>query len=141
MTDLIDWSEKLVSSIEWQLVPVDMTVDDCVPFIVEAIEFFYIMSGDALRYSDDLVITDEEAGTVMFDRDFKVDERQYILTTAMILFYQKVQSDVNELMSYTTDAMSVANADKPFANLAGMIDNLKERQLMIWHKMTRYNLL
>ncbi len=70
-----------------------------------------------------------------------MDERLYILTTAMILFYQKVQSDVNELMSYTTDAMSVANADKPFGNLAAMIDNLKERQLMIWHKMTRYNLL
>lgn len=141
MTDLIALSERLVSNIEWQLVPVDMTVDDCVPFIVEAIEFFYIMSGKALQYSDDLIIKDDEAGTIMFDADFMMDERQYILTTAMILFYQKVQSDVNELMSYTTDAMSVANADKPFANLAGMIDNLKERQLMIWHKMTRYNML
>lgn len=141
MTDLIALSERLVSNIEWQLVPVDMTVDDCVPFIVEAIEFFYIMSGKALQYSDDLIIKDDEAGTIMFNADFMMDERQYILTTAMILFYQKVQSDVNELMSYTTDAMSVANADKPFANLAGMIDNLKERQLMIWHKMTRYNML
>lgn len=141
MTDLIALTERLISSIEWQLVPVDMTVDDCIPFVVEAIEFFYIMAGKALQYSDDLVVIDEEAGTAVFMADFQMDERQYILTTAMILFYQKVQSDVNELMSYTTDAMSVANADKPFGNLAGMIDNLKERQLMIWHKMTRYNLL
>jgi len=34
------------------------------------------------------------------------------------------EDELNELESYTTDAMSVANADKPFRNLADMINDL-----------------
>lgn len=140
MTDLIALTEKLVENIEWQLVPVDMTIDDCVPFVIDAIQYFYIMSGQADRYSDDLIVYEDDS-PIYFNADFKVDERMYILTTAQIEFYRKVQSDVSELMSYSTDAMTVANADKPYANLAGIIADLKGKQIEIWHKMTRFNLL
>ena len=140
MTDLIAMTEKLVDNIEWQLVPVDMTIDDCVPFVIDAIQYFYVMSGQASRYSDELIIYDDER-PAYFNADFEIDERLYILTTAQIEFYRKVQSDVSELMSYSTDAMTVANADKPYANLAGIINDLKGKQIEIWHKMTRYNLL
>lgn len=141
MTDLIAMTEKLVENIEWQLVPVDMTIDDCVPFVIDAIQYFYVMTGQANRYSDDLIIYQDEDTPAYFNADFQVDERLYILTTAQIEFYRKVQSDVSELMSYSTDAMTVANADKPYANLAGIINDLKGKQIEIWHKMTRYNLL
>lgn len=141
MTDLIKWTERLIKNIEWQLVPEDMGIEDCVPFILDAIEYFYIMSGKAMQWSDELVIKDEADVPVTFNADFKMDERAYILVTAEIGFYQKVQSDVNELMSYSTDAMTVANADKPFANLDSMIEKLRGKQLEIWHKMTRYNML
>lgn len=140
MTDLIALTQRLVKNIEWQLVPEDMSIDDCVPFVIDAIEYFYIMAGKALEYSDDLIIK-EGGNPVAFNADFKMDERQYILVTAEIGFYRKAQSDVNELISYSTDAMTVANADKPFANLANMLENLRMKQLEIWHKMTRYNLL
>lgn len=141
MTDLIAMTEKLVENIEWQLVPVDMTIDDCVPFVIDAIQYFYVMTGQANRYSDDLIIYQDGDTPAYFNADFQVDERLYILTTAQIEFYRKVQSDVSELMSYSTDAMTVANADKPYANLAGIINDLKGKQIEIWHKMTRYNLL
>ena len=141
MTDLIAMTEKLVENIEWQLVPVDMTIDDCVPFVIDAIQYFYVMTGQANRYSDDLIIYQDGDTPAYFNADFQVDERLYILTTAQIEFYRKVQSDVSELMSYSTDAMTGANADKPYANLAGIINDLKGKQIEIWHKMTRYNLL
>lgn len=141
MTDLIAMTEKLVENIEWQLVPVDMTIDDCVPFVIDAIQYFYVMTGQANRYSDDLIIYQDGDTPAYFNADFQVDERLYILTTAQIEFYRKVQSDVSELMSYSTDAMTVANADKPYVNLAGIINDLKGKQIEIWHKMTRYNLL
>lgn len=141
MTDLTEWTRRLISNIEWQLVPEDMGLEDCIPFVVDAIEYFYIMAGRAGEWSDELVIKGEDNIPVSFNGDFRVDERMYILVTAEIGFYQKVQSDVNELMSYSTDAMTVANSDKPFANLANMIEKLKDKQIEIWHKMPRYNML
>lgn len=141
MTDLIDLTKRLVQEIEWQVVPEDMTLDDCVPFVIDAIQYFYVMSGQAMAWSDSLIVLDEEENPVAFKRDFALDEKQYILVTAQINFYRKAQTDVNELMSYTTDAMTVANADKPYANLANMIEGLKDKQIEIWHKMVRYNML
>ena len=46
-----------------------------------------------------------------------LDEQEYVLVTAEISFYKKVQTSVSDLVSYTTDAMSVSHGDKPFANL------------------------
>lgn len=141
MTDLLALSEKFAREIEWQIVPDDLTLDDCVPFVLSGIQKLYVMTGRAMSYSDALVIKDENGYAIGFDKTFPLDEEMYILVSAKIAFYTKVQSDVNELESYTTDAMSVANADKPFRNLADMINDLKREQAEIWHKMVRYNML
>ena len=61
--------------------------------------------------------------------------------TAEIDLYRKVQSSVNELTSYTTDAMTVSHGDKPFANLQTTIDDAESRREKIWYKMIRYHLL
>ena len=70
-----------------------------------------------------------------------MDEQEYVLTTAEIAFYKKVQASVDDITSYTTDAMSVTHGDKPFANLQQKITDLDMRQRMIWYKMARYNIL
>lgn len=141
MTDLLALTEKFAREIEWQIVPDDLTLDDCIPFVLTGIQKLYVMTGRAMSYSDALVIKDENGYAIGFNETFPLDEELYILTCAKIAFYTKVQSDVNELESYTTDAMSVANADKPFRNLADMINDLKREQAEIWHKMVRYNML
>lgn len=141
MTDLIKLATELANRIEWQLVPEDLDIDDCVEFIIRGIRTLYIQIGEAAAYSDDLLILDENDKPVSFARAFILDEEEYILVSAMIDFYSKVQSDVSELESYTTDAMAVANADKPFANLASMLDKLRSQQNKIWYKMVRYNSL
>lgn len=64
-----------------------------------------------------------------------------MLTTAEIAFYKKVQASVDDITSYTTDAMAVTHGDKPFANLQQKITDLDTRQRMIWYKMARYNIL
>ena len=48
--------------------------------------------------------------------DFLIDEEAYILICAQIEFFRKVQSDVNNIVGYTTDALTVTNADKPYTN-------------------------
>lgn len=78
---------------------------------------------------------------VSFAVELKPDEIEYVLAHAEVMFYRKVQTTVNELTSYTTDAMAVAHGDKPFANLQQTINDARTRERMYWFKMPRYNTL
>ena len=68
-------------------------------------------------------------------------EYEYALTTAELSFYRKVQSDVNRIVGYSTDAMSITNADKPYANISQTVAELSNRQRILYYKMTRFVLL
>lgn len=141
MTDLIKQTQKLVRRIEWQEVPVDMDLDDMCDFILDAIEHFYVMAGKSAQWSDDLVVLDEDGKPQYFKADFAQDEQKYIIATAQLFFLDKVRADVSEMQSYTTDAMSVTNGDKPFKNITEMLNLARSEQLQMWHKMPRYNML
>lgn len=54
MTDITALAERLYTRIEWQRVPFDVTQDDLIDYIVEAIRYLYVMTGRALQYSDNL---------------------------------------------------------------------------------------
>jgi len=54
VTDITALAERLYTRIEWQRVPFDVTQDDLIDYIVEAIRYLYVMTGRALQYSDDL---------------------------------------------------------------------------------------
>lgn len=69
------------------------------------------------------------------------DEYEYALTTAELSFYRKVRADVNRIVGYSTDAMSITNADKPYANISQTIAELSNRQRILYYKMTRFVLL
>lgn len=56
--------------------------------------------------------------------ELDADEYEYVLTTAEVSFYRRVQSDVNRIIGYSTDAMTITNADKPYANLSQTIAEL-----------------
>ena len=49
---------------------------------------------------------------------------------AQLSFYHKVRADVNRIVGYSTDAMSITNADKPYANISQTIAELSNRQRM-----------
>lgn len=141
MTDLIKQTKKLVNRIEWQEVPEDLDLDDMCDFILDAIEHFYVMAGKSAEYSEDLVVLDEDGKPQYFKADFMLDEQRYILATAQLQFLDKVRGDLSETESYTTDAMSVTNGDKPFKNVTEMLNLARSEQIQMWHKMPRYNML
>lgn len=60
-----------------------------------------------------------------YEAPFPVDERRFLMLTAQIAFFNKVKTTVDQIVGYTTDALSVTNADKPYANLKNTIDDLK----------------
>ena len=52
-----------------------------------------------------------------------------------------MRADVNRIVGYSTDAMSITNADKPYANISQTIAELSNRQRILYYKMTRFVLL
>lgn len=108
--------------------------------IAEAIRYLYVITGRALTFSDDMFIKEDDL-FVSFTETLALDEQEYVLVTSEIDFFKKVQSNVSDLTSYTTDAMSVSHGDKPFANLQQKIEDLVSIQNKIWYKMIRYHLL
>lgn len=138
MTDIIALTEQQHKRIEWQNVPYDVTIDDMCVFITRAIEHLYVVTGRALIFREDM-FTIEDGLCVTFSETLPLDEKWYVLLTAEIDFYTKVQTGVSDLTSYTTDAMSVSHGDKPFANLQQKLMDLDTERKMIWYKMTRYH--
>ena len=93
-----------------------------------------------MQFDESMFLMDDEM-YLSFTDDLLLDEKEYVLVTAEIKFYQKVQTSVNQQTSYTTDAMALTHGDKPFANQQQTIDDAKNRQKMYWYKMIRYHLL
>ena len=83
---------------------------------------------------------DEDTFELVIDLDLPLDEEKYVLLTAQIRFFKKVQSDVNNIVGYTTDALSVTNADKPYAHLQDTIEGLERERRITYYKMTRFTL-
>lgn len=138
MTDVVALAKKLYRKIEWQTVPQDIGQEEMTEMIVDGIRHLYVMTGRAAEYRSDML--EEDCGLyTTFANDLVMDEEEYVLVSAQIAFYEKVQSDVSELTSYSTDAMTVSHGDKPFANLQQKLTDLRAEQRMIWYKMTRYH--
>ena len=140
MTDILLLAHKLFKRIEWQTVPDVVTLEDLTVMIADAIRYLYIITDRALAFDEEM-FTIEEGVYISFKEDLKLDEREYVLITAEIDLYRKAQTSVNELTSYSTDAMTVSHGDKPFANLQQTIDDAERRRDRIWYKMGRFHLL
>lgn len=127
-TSITSLAEQLMDITRWQKTPEILPASDYEKMILKAIKRLLIDTGRAPLYSEDKVetieteVTDDEGNvtietTVNFLMDFMIDEEAYILICAQIEFFRRVQSDVNNIVGYTTDALTVTHADKPYANL------------------------
>ena len=129
MTDMQKMARELRQRTEWQDTPVELTEEDYLEIVRQAVRHLYVMTGRYTQYDDKT------------DISLSTDEYEYVLTTAEIGFYRRVQSDVNRIVGYSTDAMTITNADKPYANISQTISELLNRQRILYYKMTRFVLL
>ena len=145
MTDLDMLAKRLFNKIKWQNTPEQIGADDLVDLICDAIRMLFVISGRTNLFSEDMFIYDEEdpdrASPVSFAYDFLIDEIEWILLSAQIEFYKTVQSNVDDLLSYTTDAMSLSHGDKPYKNLCETLDRLTDERNVVWTRMVRFNQL
>lgn len=78
---------------------------------------------------------------LIFDYEFLIDQEYYIMLCARLGFLQRCQLEVNEMVSYTTNALSITQGDKPYANLQKTIDQINKQRRIVYYKMCRYALL
>ena len=148
-TSITALAEQLMDITRWQKTPEILPPSDYRKMILKGIKRLLIDTGRAPLYSDDLIeiIETEMTGddgsvstvtTTNFLMDFLIDEEAYILICAQIEFFRRVQSDVNNIVGYTTDALSVTHADKPYANLMDTINQLEQDRRITYYKMVRF---
>lgn len=137
MTYLFELVDELKEATAWQRTPELLTDYDYQRFIVKAIKTLFIDTGRTFEYKKEC-FTKDEYGEDVFDYDFEIDEEKYILLVAEINFFKRVQSDVNNIVSYSTDALTVTSADKPYAHLQDTIGQLENERRIVFFKMSRF---
>ena len=138
MTSITELAKDLQDAVAWQRTPEELFLFDYEKMIVNGIKTLYIDTGRAASFSRDMITVDDENEKV-FSVTLPIDEEKYVLLIAQIAFFKKVQSDVNNIVGYTTDALSVTNADKPYAHLQDTISNLENERRIVFYKMTNYS--
>ena len=157
MTDIINLAQRLHRRVKWQEIPEELDSSDLIDILCDAIRMLYVISGRTFQFSEDLftdVITEkhEEAdGTVTveviaengmwFKEDLELDEQEWVLLEGEIAFYNMALSNVDDLQSYTTDAMAVTHGDKPYKNIKATVEDRQMKQAVVWTRMVRFNQL
>lgn len=139
MTNLTDIIEEVEADLKNQpMAASEYDTDDIERFVKSAVRDLYVVTGRADEYSTDLYT--RERGRAYLTATLKADEILYVILTAKILMLSAVRRGVSEMVSYTTDALSVTGGDKPYKNLTTDIDDLKNERRIVYHKMVRYTL-
>lgn len=136
MTSVTDLAAELANRVYLQRSEKEFTSEEYVQLIVNAISSLYVDTGRALQF--DKLSFEKIGDAIYFSEDLKIDEREYVLLIAEQAFLQIIQKDVNIITSYTTNALSVTGADKPYAHLADSIEKLEWKRRELLYRMIRY---
>lgn len=139
MLNITELAEEIHELTAWQQTPTRLAVGDYIKIVKRAVRKFFVDINHPEEYDKTLYITDD-VGEVFYDRDFMIDEEEYILSLCKLEFFKRVQTDVNNLYGYSTDALSVTNADKPYANLQNTVAELEHERRINFNKLVRYTL-
>ena len=139
MLNLTELAIELKEKTEWQETPFPVADSQYFRMILRGLKRLFIDTGRASQYDPTkLIVLENEV--YCYDSDFWIDEEEYILICSQIIFFEKVQTDVNNSFGYSTDAITVTNADKPYANLKSTLDKLENERRITFHKMVRFTL-
>lgn len=134
-TDLKELAARLEEDVSWQKTPFLVTSADYMKMIHFGLKRLYIDTGRASIFG--LSIFEDEDETVLID-ELPIDEEAYVLLLAKIGFFKKVQTDVNNIVSYSTDALTVTNAHRPYDNIKNTLEDLEQERRILYYKMSRY---
>jgi len=131
MTSLTEIQEDLISKVKFQKTPIPMTDSDYLIFVTKGVKRFYVDAGIEDNFVSDF---DKTSGTIL--RTLTLTESEYATICAEIAFRNQIKDDLAEIVSYSTNALSVSNGDKPYKNLKETIDVLESRLSKLAFKFT-----
>ena len=137
LTELI---EELKDDTRWQKTPLPLSDSDYVNMIKRAIRQLYVDTGRASVFNSGMFTESTDDATVTFSENLPADEIEYVLICARINFFKRVATDVNNIVGYVTDALTVTYADKPYANLKDPMDRLENERRIKYYKMHRFSM-
>lgn len=138
MLNLTELASELQEQTEWQETPQPLTERNYFSMILRGLKRLFIDTGRARQYDPEKLTMDDDA--YYYDDTFLIDEEEYIKLCSKIEFFRKVQSDVNNTFGYTTDALTVTNADKPYANLKNTLEDIDNERRILYYKMVRFTI-
>lgn len=109
-------------------------------FIIDGFKRLFIDTARYSSFNTDMISFDQETDQTTIAYDLPIDEQEYVLLCAQLQFYQRAIAEVNAMVGYTTDAISITNADKPYANIKNTINDLQKRRRQLFYRMVRYTL-
>lgn len=119
----------LKDATRFQPTPIPYTDEDYLKLVIKGLKAIYT------DFNNTSFSTDIDTVNFVINRDFSVAEEEYILNCSLINFFMLVQQDVNTIVGYSTDSLSISNADKPYQNLANQIKELKTRNIELFPKV------
>lgn len=137
-TNLTVLANDLQNAVRWQKTPMPMVHDDYLSMIIKAVKRLYIDTGRASLFQNSMIVEADDMTT--FEADLPIDEEAYVMLCAKLNFFETVATNVNNIVGYTTNAMTVTNADKPYANLKDTMDKLENSRRITYYKMVRYTM-
>ncbi|MBZ9622851.1 hypothetical protein G9F71_008295 [Clostridium sp. FP2] len=131
MTSLIDIQEELTGNIKFQVTPIPMVDSDYASFTLQGVKRLYIDEG----IEDNFLIDYDKVNNTLV-RTLTLTEQEYACTCAEIAFREQIKDDVNAIIGYSTNALSITGANTPFKNLQGTIASLELRLAKLAFKFT-----
>ena len=132
MSTLIDdIKDKLITNVRHQRTPATYTDDDYLTIAINGCRRFYNDTG--LEGSWDEEYSDDD---YTLTRTLNILEQQYCVVASEIEFFTEILLNWNTLVSYTTNALSIANSNKPFEQFERIIDKKEKKLVELFQKMT-----
>ena len=122
---------RLMALTALQRTPIEYSPDDYDLLIVDGIRALYVDLNKSAQYRTEF----DEQSLSFIDKELLISEEEYILLKAHLNFYKMIQADVNSIVGYSTDSISVTNADKPYANISNEMARIEQRLVDLFFKV------
>lgn len=131
-TDINNIKQQIITNFKNQRTPVTYTDDDYLNLAILGCKKFYRDIGIEDSW-------DSEFSTDSLSRDLNILEYEYCVVASEIEFIKSIRTYWSTMVSYTTNALTVSNAFKPFEFLKEMIKEKENDLIDLFHKMTEYS--
>ena len=122
MTSLTTIMTQFKSNVKFQTTPIPYTDTDYNDLVIQGAKRLYIDEG-----IEDNFKTEYNPTTKQLSRDLTLTEEEYVIIASEIAFLKQIKGDVTQIMGYSTNALNITGANKPYENISKDMAELEHR--------------